>query len=144
MTEKTSINVFIPKNNNIFVAIVAVLALFSVVLYAFPAAFVFLFNNILGNLLLALGVIGVGYFDFRWALGLAAIFVILYQAFSLSKRSLGREGFTEWSSKLKTDFANFENTHNPNFQFDVNIIQKQASPEEVEYLIKNNKWPWSD
>lgn len=144
MTEKTSINVFIPKNNNIFVAIVAVLALFSVVLYAFPATFVFLFNNILGNLLLALGVIGVGYFDFRWALGLAAIFVILYQAFSLSKRSLGREGFTEWSSKLKTDFANFENTHNPNFQFDVNIIQKQASPEEVEYLIKNNKWPWSD
>ena len=307
MTEKTSINVFIPKNNNIFVAIVAVLALFSVVLYAFPAAFVFLFNNILGNLLLALGVIGVGYFDFRWAVGLAAIFVILYQAFSLSKSGSGKakqqspfglkEGFdgscktgcvapTEatgncqvsadkktlicpwdckypgsgsgycsyntdcasctprgtfvnpdnnvlpdmshgicsdgttykiddagtncpgyqnnvlpdmshgicsdgttykiddagtncpsqsssngssssssssggtsgnknnvipstsgtglWSSKLKTDFANFENTHNPNFQFDMNIIQKQASPEEVEYLIKNNKWPWSD
>jgi hypothetical protein len=45
---------------------------------------------------------------------------------------------------VKTDFANFQNTHNPNFQFDMNIIQKQASPEEVEYLIKNNKWPWSD
>jgi hypothetical protein len=143
MTEKTSINVFIPKNNNIFVAIVAVLALFSVVLYAFPAAFVFLFNDILGNLLLLLGVIGVGYFDFRWGVGLAAIFVILYQAFSLSK-SHGREGFTEWSSQLQADFINFENTHNPNFQFDMNIIQKQASPEEVEYLIKNNKWPWSD
>lgn len=301
MTEKTSINVFIPKNNNIFVAIVAVLALFSVVLYAFPAAFVFLFNDILGNLLLLLGVIGVGYFDFRWGVGLAAIFVILYQAFSLSKSGSGKEGFdgscktgcvapTEatgncqvsadkktlicpwdckypgsgsgycsydtdcasctprgtfvnpdnnvlpdmshgicsdgttykiddagtncpgyqnnvlpdmshgicsdgttykiddagtncpsqpssngssssssssgntsgntsgnknnvipattgtgsWSPKLQADFANFENTHNPNFQFDMNIIQKQASPEEVEYLIKNNKWPWSD
>jgi len=303
MTEKTSINVFIPKNNNIFVAIVAVLLLFSVVLYAFPSAFVFLFNNILGNLLLLLGVIGVGYFDFRWGVGLAAIFVILYQAFSLSKakglkakqqspKGL-KEGFdnscktgcvapTEptgncqvspdkqtlicpwdckypgtgsgycsydtdcssctplgtfvnpdnkipdpihghcwdgtikideagtncpppppknpnddtacgsiygccpdgvsgalgpnaygcvgsssssgtsgnknniihatntgtgtgsWSPKLQADFANFEKTHNPNFQFDMNIIQKQASPEEVEYLIKNNKWPWSN
>jgi hypothetical protein len=315
MTEKMNINVFIPKNNNIFVAIVAVLALFSVVLYSFPAAFVFLFNDILGNLLLLLGVIGVGYFDFRWGVGLAAIFVILYQAFSLSKSGSGKakqqspssqsrglkEGFdgscktgcvapTEatgncqvsadkktlicpwdckypgsgsgycsydtdcasctprgtfvnpdnnvlpdmshgicsdgttykiddagtncpgyqnnvlpdmshgicsdgttykiddagtncpsqpssngssssssssgntsgntsgnknnvipattgtgsWSPKLQADFANFENTHNPNFQFDMNIIQKQASPEEVEYLIKNNKWPWSD
>jgi hypothetical protein len=144
MTEKMNINVFIPKNNSIFVAVVAVLVLFSVVLYAFPAVFVFLFNDILGNLLLALTVIGVGYFDFRWAVGLAAIFVILYQAFSLSKRSLGREGFTEWSSQLKSDFIKFENTYNPNFQFDLNIIQKQASPEEVEYLIKNNKWPWSD
>lgn len=151
MTEKMNINVFIPKNNSIFVAIVLLLVLFSIVLYAFPTAFVFLFNNILGNLLLALGVIGVGYFDFRWAVGLAAIFVILYQAFSLSKTegrlskgSLGREGFTEWSSQLKSDFVKFENTYNPNFQFDLNIIQKQASPEEVEYLIKNNKWPWSD
>ena len=306
MTEKTSINVFIPKNNNIFVAIVAVLALFSVVLYAFPATFVFLFNDILGNLLLLLGVIGVGYFDFRWGVGLAAIFVILYQAFSLSKSGSGKakqqspfglkEGFdgscktgcvapTEatgncqvsadkktlicpwdckypgsgsgycsydtdcasctprgtfvnpdnnvlpdmshgicsdgttykiddagtncpgyqnnvlpdmshgicsdgttykiddagtncpsqpstngsgssstggtsgnknnvipatntgsgsWSPKLQAEFANFENTHNPNFQFDMNIIQKQATPKEVEYLIKNNKWPWSD
>jgi len=319
MTEKMNINVFIPKNNNIFVAIVAVLLLFSVVLYSFPSAFVFLFNDILGNLLLLLGVIGVGYFDFRWGVGLAAIFVILYQAFSLSKAegrlsnaegrlsnaegrlsNAKKEGFdsscktgcvapTEptgncqvspdkqtlicpwdckypgsgsgycsydtdcssctplgtfvnpdnkipdpihghcwdgtikideagtncpppppknpnddtacgskygccpdgvsgalgpnaygcftssgsssssgstsgvsgsknknnvipdtntgtgsWSPELKAEFANFENTHNPNFQFDMNIIQKQASPEEVEYLIKNNKWPWSD
>jgi len=309
MTEKMSINVFIPKNNSIFVAIVSVLVLFSVILYAFPAVFVYLLSSILGNLLLALCVIGVGYFDFRWGLGLAAIFVILYQAFSLSKvegrlSNAKKEGFdsscktgcvapTEptgncqvspdkktlicpwdckypgsgsgycsydtdcasctprgtfvnpdnkipdpihghcwdgtikideagtncpppppknpnddtacgskygccpdgvsgalgpnaygcvgsssssgssgssfsgstsgvsgsknknnvipatsgtgsWSPKLKTDFANFENTHNPNFQFDMNIIQKQATPEEVEYLIKNNKWPWSD
>jgi hypothetical protein len=53
-------------------------------------------------------------------------------------------GTGSWSPKLQADFANFEKTHNPNFQFDMNIIQKQASPEEVEYLIKNNKWPWSN
>jgi hypothetical protein len=26
----------------------------------------------------------------------------------------------------------------------LNIIQQQASPEEVQYLLKNGKWPWSD
>jgi len=321
MSEKMNINVFIPKNNSFFVATIATLLLFSAVLYAFPVVFLFLFSSILGNLLLGLGVAGVGYFDFRWGLGLAAIFVILYQAFSLSK-SEGRlnksetkvlEGFSScnlgcvaptepngnckvtadgkklscpweckypditsdycsfdtdcsgcgpnvifdnssdnkipdpiyghcwdgtikindagtncpphpdknpdddtacssiygccpdgitgalgpnaygcyksgggsegkntipdnggasnggvsnggasnggvsnggvsnggstkdlWSPQLKADFIKFENTYNPNFQFDLNIIQKQASPIEVEYLLKNNKWPWSD
>ncbi|MEI7616809.1 MAG: hypothetical protein WCJ54_08870, partial [Actinomycetota bacterium] len=106
----------------------------------------YLFNNILGNLLLIAGIIVVGMMDFRMAIGLAAIFIILYQAFSLSKKSGSStlEGFTEWSADLKNKFLKFENTYNPNIQFDINIIQQQASPEEVEYLLKNNKWPWSE
>jgi len=147
MNRKLNINVFVAKNNSFFVAVIAIFLLFSLVLYAFPSLFVFLFGNILGNLLLILGVVGLGYFDVRWAIGLGAIFVILYQAYSLSSgssRSLKVEGFEAWSPQLKADFVKFENTYNPNFQFDLNIIQKQASPEEVEYLIKNNKWPWSD
>jgi hypothetical protein len=144
MNRKLNINVFVAKNNSFFVAVIAIFLLFSLVLYAFPSLFVFLFGNILGNLLLILGVVGLGYFDVRWAIGLGAIFVILYQAYSLSSGSLKVEGFEAWSPQLKADFVKFENTYNPNFQFDLNIIQKQASPEEVEYLIKNNKWPWSD
>ena len=145
MTEK--INIIIPKNNSIFIILILVFLLFSVVLYAFPLIFIFLFNNILGNLLLIAGVIIVGMMDFRLAIGLAAIFIILYQAFSLSKKSDSSstlEGFTEWSADLKAKFLKFENTYNPNVQFDMNIIQQQASPEEVQYLLKNNKWPWSD
>jgi len=141
MNRKLNINVFVAKNNSLFVAVIAIFLLFSLVLYAFPSLFVFLFGNILGNLLLILGVVGLGYFDLRWAIGLGAIFVILYQAYSLSSSV---EGFEAWSPQLKADFVKFENTYNPNFQFDLNIVQKQASPEEVEYLIKNNKWPWSD
>jgi len=144
MNRKLNINVFVAKNNSFFVAVIAIFLLFSLVLYAFPSLFVFLFGNILGNLLLILGVVGLGYFDVRWAIGLGAIFVILYQAYSLSSGSLKVEGFEAWSPQLKADFVKFENTYNPNFQFDLNIVQKQASPEEVEYLIKNNKWPWSD
>ena len=144
MTEK--MNIIIPKNNSIFIILILVFLLFSVVLYAFPLLFIFLFNNILGNLLLIAGIIVVGMMDFRMAIGLAAIFIILYQAFSLSKKSGSStlEGFTEWSADLKNKFLKFENTYNPNIQFDINIIQQQASPEEVEYLLKNNKWPWSE
>jgi hypothetical protein len=134
-----------PKNNTLFIAIISVFVVFALVLYAFPSLFIFLFSNILGNLLLFAAVLGVGYFDVRWGVGLAAIFVILYQAYSLS-RSRGnlKEGFTAWSDELRTQFEEYEKTNNPNFQFDINIIQKQASPEEVEYLFENNKWPWSD
>ena len=148
MSGKTNINVYVPRNNNLFIAIISVFLLFSLLLYSYPPLFIFLFNNILGNLLLAVGVIGVGVFDVRWAIGLAAIFVILYQAFKLNTASLSsaslKEGFTNWSPQLITDFKKFEKTNNPNFQFDLNIIQKQASPEEVQYLLKNGKWPWSD
>ena len=28
--------------------------------------------------------------------------------------------------------------------YDMSIVQKQATPDEVAYLFKNNKWPWSD
>jgi len=157
MFKKFNINVFMPKNNSLFVAIISIFLLFSLVLYAYPSTFLFLFNNILGNLLLILSVIGLGFFDIRWAIGLAAIFVILYQAIHIASKpstfgqsetfgqpTVLREGFDQWSTQLKEDFIKFENTFNPNYRFDINIIQKQASPEEVEYLLINNKWLWSE
>jgi hypothetical protein len=155
MLKKFNINVFVPKNNSLFVAIISIFLLFSLVLYAYPSTFLFLFNNILGNLLLALSVIGLGFFDIRWAIGLAAIFVILYQATHIAghksskpttfgQPTVLKEGFDQWSTQLKEDFIKFEDTFNPNYQFDINIIQKQASPEEVEYLLINNKWLWSE
>jgi len=135
------INKFILKNNTLYIAIIAIFLLISLSIYSFPSLFNFLFNNILGNLLLILVVICFGYFDLRWAIGLGILFIILYQVNHLSPK---KEGFTEWSQTLKDDFIQFEKTYNPNLQFDINIIQKQASPEEVEYLLQNNKWEWSD
>jgi len=143
MVEKTNINVYVPKNNTLFIAVIAIFMLFSIVLYTYPSVFVFLFGNILGNVVLAVIVLAVAYVDARWAIGFAALFIILYQAYSLSNKKV-KEGFEEWSPQLKSDFMIYEKTNNPNFQFDINVIQKQASPQEVEYLIKNNKWPWSD
>ena len=54
-----------------------------------------------------------------------------------------REGFT-WSDDSTRDFLIFQNTVNPNTQFDLEVIKKQASEDELKYLFKNNKWPWSN
>ena len=167
---KYNVNIFIPKNNSLFISILFVFILFATIIYLSPQVFLFLFKSILGNLFL-LGLVGiVGYFDVRWAIGLSAIFVILYQAShiatststststssSSSSNTNNIEGFgqgtegdtiykpTTWSQQMINDFLKFEKTFHPNFTFDINILQQQATPDEVEYLLENNKWPWSD
>jgi hypothetical protein len=58
----------------------------------------------------------------------------------------GKEGFISitWSPLTIKNFLNFEQTTNPNLIFDVDVIQRQASEDEVKTLIKTGKWPWSD
>lgn len=49
-----------------------------------------------------------------------------------------------WSSTLVNEFIKFQKGLNPEVTYDMDIVQKQATPDEVSYLFKNNKWPWSD
>ena len=151
-------NVIVPKNNSLFISIIFVFLLFATIIYIKPSVFLFLFMSILGNFLLLLFVGLVGYFNVQWAIGLSAIFIILYQASHLSSSSgVSREPFgeldieadtiytpTTWSQQTINDFLHFQKTHNPNFTFDINILQQQATPAEVQYLLENNEWPWSD
>jgi hypothetical protein len=191
---KFNVNVFIPKNNSLFISIIFIFLLFGVIIYIKPQLFLFLFNDILGNLLLAGLVVGLGVFDIKWALGLGAIFIILYQATHVA--TTGKEGMasaggiiggcagtefgccadgvtvkankagtncpgsygpnnpyfpdlpstiaTSWPQQVVNDFITFEQTHNPTYKFDVNIIQQQATVAEVQYLLTNNRWPWTD
>ena len=55
----------------------------------------------------------------------------------------GREGFV-WSKKQVSDFLKYENTVYPNTQFNLNVLQEQASPEEVDALLKTGNWPWDE
>jgi hypothetical protein len=48
-----------------------------------------------------------------------------------------------WSKDLVAKFLKFQKVLNPNVVFDMKVVQQQASPDEVEYLFKHNKWPWS-
>ena len=70
------------------------------------------------------------------------ILVIIYFLFSRST-STKKEGFT-WNNNLTQQFLEIQQTQNPGIVFDPEEIQKQASEQELEYFVKNNKWPWSD
>jgi hypothetical protein len=52
---------------------------------------------------------------------------------------------SNWSDDLIRRFNTYQKTVNKNVnQYDLDILQKQASPEEVEELIKTGFWPWSN
>lgn len=108
-------------------------------------------------------------FNHSIAFGLLMIFIVFYM--SISKNlfsdkgasdkgaSLGvaslpvaslpvaslKEGYTSstWSNDLIDRFLAYQYYHNPNYIFDINIIQKQASAKEAEKYLKNGKWDWS-
>lgn len=83
---------------------------------------------------------------------LIAIIVFSIIFFNILTKNRSFEGFTQntsikerWSQDLINRFLEFQKTvYDNNYQFDMEMIQKQATPQEAEYLLKHNKWPWSD
>lgn len=163
---KKNINVaiFVPKNNATIVSVISLMLLFILVLYLVPSLFVSLFDTILGNLFLICIVFGVGYYHFISGVILAFGLVLFYQISHLTYASLRekKEGFLNsvenvnmelaspdgaaggpWPTELVEKFIKFQKVLNPNLVYDMKIVQKQATPQEVEYLFKNNMWPWS-
>ena len=67
---------------------------------------------------------------------MAIILIILYRFLNL------KEGFT-WSEESAREFIELQNSINPNTVFDIKEIKKQASQEELDYFLKNKKWPWT-
>ena len=63
-------------------------------------------------------------------------FIVVQQLFSIHD-----EGFTVESTR---EFLDLQSTINPNVNFDMGEIGKQASQEELDYYLKNHSWPWSD
>lgn len=68
-------------------------------------------------------------------------FLLFSSSFSFSTSGL-KEGFT-WSKQSIQDFLIFQSTVNPNTQFNMEQIQNQASEDELQELLDNGKWPWS-
>ena len=160
---KKNINVaiFIPKNNAITVSVISLMLLFILILYLVPSLFVSLFQTLLGNLFLILIVFGVGYYHFISGIILAFGFILFYQ---ISHLSFGqkKEGFLDaeanvnmeldapdgatrgpWPADLVEKFLQFQKVLNPQIVYDMKVLQKQATPEEVVHLFKHNQWPWS-
>jgi hypothetical protein len=78
---------------------------------------------------------------------LAVVYFLINSSFTqMSSNNVQREGYisSNWSVKMIEDFLNFQKTKNPNLIFDVDIIQKQATQDEVNTLLKTGKWPWDE
>jgi hypothetical protein len=66
---------------------------------------------------------------------------------SYSKRIDGfqNDNTNSWSPDLIQRFIKYQQTVNENnTQFDLDILQKQATPEEAEQLLNTGYWPWPE
>jgi len=163
------VNIFIPiksggNSNTLYVSIISVFIIFSLLIYLKPELFISIFGTILGNIILIALVLGLSFYHFKSALAVGLFFfmlILVVRRSSIQKIAdldlkvgvgVKKEGFTNntttgtntWSSTLVDEFVKFQKVLNPNINYDMSIVQKQATPSEVNYLFKNNKWPWSD
>lgn len=140
------INIFIPANNTSFVTTISVFVIFLIILFLKPELFFMAFKTFLGNVILLFIILGVSYINFKYAIALALFFIILSRVSWESSLEGIKEGFSEnntWSDDLVAKFLKFQKVLNPNVVYDMKVVQQQAKPDEVEYLFKHNKWPWT-
>ena len=151
-------------NETLIYIIIFLLLLF--LLYIIPKIMIFLFRSIMGFILIFTIIYLISRkknsfrFNHSFAFGLFMIFLIFYLSIykSISSDSVGsipvaslpvaslKEGYksSTWSNDLIDRFLAYQYFHNPNYIFDIDIIQKQASSEEAEDYLKNGKWQWSN
>ena len=127
------------ENKNMLLGLLSILILLWLILYLIPSLFISLFHTILGNIILCLSVIMVGVTNYKYGIILALILIILSRFSYLSEK----EGFQQWTEDQVQHFLRLQKTINANKIFDVEEIQKQASPKELDYFLEHNKWPWS-
>jgi hypothetical protein len=83
---------------------------------------------------------------------LIMVILFLHFIYKYVKNIYGKnvEGFQnnnyeKWSPQLIKQFNIYQTTINDNVnQFDLDLLQKQATPEEALQLIKTGYWPWPD
>jgi uncharacterized membrane protein YcgQ (UPF0703/DUF1980 family) len=136
---------FNKHNAKILTKIVVILLLLWCILYIIPEFFVFLFNTILGKIILLLIVVIISIYNYKHGLLLASILVIIYRSYILSNAQLtnAKEGFT-WTQEQVDEFIRFQDSASPQIVYNTKQLQKYASPSEVDNFLKNGFWPWSD
>ena len=76
---------------------------------------------------------------------LLVIAIILYNSLTKIIDGFTNSTYTNWSPDLIRRFNIYQTTMNNNVtQFDLELLQKQATSEEAEQLLKTGYWPWSN
>lgn len=72
------------------------------------------------------------------------VFIILFNSYSKKKETF-QNNDKKWSPDLIRRFLEYQTTVNNNVnQFNMEVLQEQASSEEAEDYLKNGYWTWSD
>ena len=133
------------ENKTMLIGLLTILIFIWLVMYLIPSFFVSLFDTFLGRIILVFIVIFVGLNNYRYGLMLGLLLIIFTRFVDLIRvKSYNgkKEGF-ELSQKSQLDFLHIQHTINPKIVFDMEIIKKQASQDELDYFLKNGMWPWS-
>jgi hypothetical protein len=125
------------ENQTKIIGLLTILIALWLVLYFIPELFATLFNTLLGNLILILASILTFSYNLRTGAILSLILILLYRFSAL----VNVESFTDSSLQ---DFLLIQNTINRQKIFDTDILQTQASQEELDYFNSHGMWPWSD
>jgi hypothetical protein len=76
---------------------------------------------------------------------IALIFLLLGWILIYIISGVIREAFTPWPQKTLDDFLNFQQSTNENvYQYNLERVQEQATPAEVDELVTSGQWPWSN
>lgn len=129
-------SLFTNDNKRELIGLLSILIVIWSILYIIPSFFVSLFDTILGNLILIIIVILLGFKNYIHGIIVGVILIVIYRFAHF------KEGFT-WSKESTDKFVLLQNTINPHVIFDINRVKEQASQEELDYFLTNGKWPWS-
>jgi len=76
---------------------------------------------------------------------LLVITIILFNNFTKTTNGFQNNTSSGWSPDLINKFNIYQTTMNKNRnQFDLDLLQKQATPQEAIHLIETGFWPWPD
>ena len=122
-------------NNDEIVGLLVILIALWFLFYLLPQIFVSLFNTLLGNFIVILSLLLLYSSNRIYGVIAAVVAILLYRMLQLR-----REPFTPQS---QLQFLKIQNTINKNKIFDMNVIDTQASQEELDYFNEHGMWPWS-
>lgn len=151
---------FNDANKTKAIGLLTILIAFWLVFYFIPEIFVSLFHTILGNLILIVSVLLIYMSNRVYGLIVGLILLVLFRFSQLSNQkqrehfSLNVNGTFEidddtlqnganLTADSKLNFLKIQDTINKQKVFDMNVIEKQVTQEELDYFNKHGKWPWS-
>jgi len=70
------------------------------------------------------------------------LIILLILIFSLNRLFI-KEGY-EWSNQTQIEYEKYIRLFNPSYRFNIDVIKENANENEINYLLKNNEYPWKN